>query len=84
MSQPFHFRSASRRTWNNFNDCYMLLLTCSRILEYLNAFSSSSLKTGIEIRLWLFLRILAVEVVGLGDLDEQYCVRSDTGLAVQQ
>ena len=65
ISQPFHFRSSPCQTWNNFNNCYMLLLTCSHILEYFNAFSSSSLKTGIEIRLWLFLRNLAVEVVVL-------------------
>ena len=48
---------------SNLDQCYMLLLACSRILEHFNAFSSSSLETGIEIRLCLFLRILAVEVV---------------------
>ena len=65
--------------------CYMLLLACSRILENFNMFSSSSLKIGIEMRLWLLLQILAVEVQCCWrNLDERYCVRSDTELTDQQ
>ena len=68
------------------DDCYMLLLTCSRILEYFNASSSSSLTTRTEMRLWLFLQILTVEVQWCRRriLDGRYCVRSDTELMDQQ
>ena len=36
------------RTWNNFNDYHLLLLTCSRILEYFDTSSPSSLKNRIR------------------------------------
>ena len=40
--------SISSRKWNNFNDYHLLLLTCSRILEYFDTSSPSSLKNRIR------------------------------------
>lgn len=50
-SYGLHLRSTTCRTWDMFNDSYMLLLACYRILEYFVASrsSTSSVKTRIEI-----------------------------------
>ena len=56
--------SISSRKWNNFNDYHLLLLACSRILEYFDTSSPSLLKTGLEMMLSLDTspRFSAVEV----------------------